>query len=96
MKSAFERWARVSVDPRRQRLRKLRSRTLAHNLIYETLNDGLNDMLLLSDLVTYAEDVFGVVDELAVACLGGTSPLAEVRTEAEQAADRIWHRLCGS
>ena len=95
MKSAVERWARVSADPRRGRLRKLRSHTLAHNLIFETLRDGSTDMLLLSDLVLYAEDVFGVVDQLAVACLGTTSQLAEVRTEAQQAADRIWQRLCG-
>ena len=93
IKNAFECWNRVRLDDRRERLRKVRSHTLAHNLIHKTLKDGLAG-LLNSDLVTYAEEVFDVVDELAWACLG-TNQLDKVHAETQQVATGIWQRRCG-
>src|SRR5258708_22482748 len=93
MNKAFACWRRVKDDPRREQLRKYRSHTLAHNLIDKTLEDW-QDWLLISDPLSYFEEVFGVMDELAWACLS-TNRLDEVRIEAQQVANRIWQRLCG-
>ena len=94
MEHAFQTWRSVRRDARGARLRRLRDHTLAHNLIDKTMKDGLEAPLLTVDLIAYGEEVFRVVDELAWACLGA-SRLDYVRTEAEQAANRIWQHLCG-
>jgi hypothetical protein len=92
MERAMQCWRRVRKDARQKRLRRLRDHTLAHNLIYKTMKDGLEAPLLTVDLIAYGEDVLSVVDELAWACLGA-SRLDYVRNEAEREADRIWRRL---
>jgi hypothetical protein len=92
MERAVQCWRRVRTDARQKRLRRLRDHTLAHNLIYKTMKDGLEAPLLPVDLIAYGEDVLSVVDELAWACLGA-SRLDYVRTEAERKADQIWRRL---
>jgi len=91
--TAFKLWERVRGDARRDKLRRLRSHALAHNLIHRTYQDWQEGLGLPTPaLVEYAEECFAVVGELAWACLGANE-LDKVRTEGQQAAERIWGRL---
>lgn len=66
MDSAVQCWRRVRKDARFKRLRRLRDHTLAHNLIYKTMHDGLEAPLWTVDLIAYGDDVFRVVSALSV------------------------------
>ena len=90
---ALQYWARVSQDPRRERVRKVRSHTLAHNLPHKTFRDVMEGFMLpYSEFLNYAHECLTVVDELAWACVG-VSQLGAVSQEAERAAERIWERM---
>lgn len=93
LENAEQSWARVSVDPRRDRLRKIRSHALAHNLMNKALRDLLDGSdLTTPDLADYAEECASVVGELAWACLGSSS-IETARADAPSVADRIWKRM---
>ena len=90
---ALQYWARVSQDPRRERVRKVRNHTLAHNLFHKTFRDVMEGFMLpYSEFLNYAHECLTVVDELARACVS-VSQLGAVSQEAERAAERIWQRM---
>jgi len=90
---AYQSWERVSVDPRRELLRKATSHTLVHNLTDKTMKDVLDRAVLtFQDLADYAEECASIVGELAWACLG-TSEVDAVRSAGPGAAERIWQRM---
>jgi len=91
--AASQYWARVSQDPRRERVRKVRNHTLAHNMIHKTLEDVMEGFMLpYAEFLDYARECLAVVDELAWACVGARQ-LGTVSQEAERAAERIWQRM---